>query len=276
MESTIERYKNELTRLIYATNSIKVYVQCFSKYLKYFKGRDYRNISDAEIKEYLLHLVNAEKISANYQNQMINAIKFYYEKVLNRPRKTYSINRPRKETKLPVILSQGEIKSMVDVCDNLKHKAIIMLMYSAGLRESEVINLRISDIDSRNMIITIRQAKGAKDRIAPLSPKMLELLRQYWLQYKPVSYLFEGQFSDQYSATSIRNIVKQLAVKAKVNRRVYPHLIRHCFATHSFEAGTDLALLQTVLGHKNIKTTMIYTHISTRKVSQMATPDQHF
>ncbi len=276
MELTIDKYKNELIRLNYAVNSIKVYLQCFTKYLQYFEGRDYRNISDAEIKNYLLHLVNNDKISGNYQNQIINSIKFYYEKVLNRPRKTYSINRPRKQTKLPEVLSQAEIKSMFDVCTNLKHKAILLLMYSAGLRESEVINLCVSNIDSKEMVINIKQAKGAKDRIAPLSPKMLEVLREYYKQYKPENYMFKGQFKEQYSATSIRNIVNQLAEKAKITRNVHPHLIRHCFATHCFEAGTELALLQRVLGHKNIKTTMIYAHISKRKISQMSTPDQNF
>lgn len=276
MESTIQTYKNELIMLNYAANSIKVYLQCFAKYLEYFKGRDYRNISDAEIKNYLLHLVNTEKISPNYQNQYINAIKFYYEKVLKRPRKTYSINRPRKQTKLPVLLTQSEVKLMFDVCKNLKHKAILLLMYSAGLRESEVINLRVSNIDSKQMIINIKQAKGAKDRVVPLSQKMLEVLREYYKEYRPDGYMFKGQFSEQYSATSIRNIVKQLAVKANISKNVHPHLIRHCFATHCFEAGTELALLQKVLGHKNIKTTMIYAHLSNRKISQMATPDQNF
>lgn len=276
MESTIDRYKNELIRLKYASNSIKVYMQCFNKFLLHFKARDYRNISDDDIKNFLLFLVETDNISSEYQNQIINAVKFYYEKVLHRPRKTYNINRPRKETKLPVVISQGEVKAMFDVCTNLKHKAILLIIYSAGLRESEVINLQVSDIDSKNMVIHIRQAKGAKDRLAPLSAKMLEVLRDYYKEYKPKLYLFEGQFSYKYSATSIQSIIKQLAAKANVNRRVYPHLIRHCFATHSFEAGTELALLQKVLGHKNIKTTMIYTHISTQSISGMSTPDQNF
>ncbi|MBV5347850.1 tyrosine-type recombinase/integrase [bacterium] len=271
----LENYTNELKRRGFAKNTITVYSSCFTVYLNNFKGKDIRYVSEEHIKNFLLSMLDNYNISPSYQNQLINAIKFYYEQILHQPRKVYYINRPKVEKKIAVILSQDEVRRIFNECHYLKHKAILYLIYSAGLRESEVINLKLSDIDSENMVIYIQQSKGKKDRIVPLSEKTLTLLREYYksLTPKPETYLFQGQFKEQYSASSIREFLNKYAFLAGIKKNVYPHLLRHCFTTHSYEAGIDLHLLQDVLGHKSFKTTQGYIHNSTQRVAQMSTPD---
>ena len=168
-------------------------------------------------------------ISISQQNQRINAIKFYYEKVLGREKQYYDLHRPNKEHKLPEVLSKTESKRIFAVTTNLKHKCILMLLYSAGLRRSELLNLKVSDIDSERMVINIRGAKGMKDKISLLSDNLLKLLRIYYKEYKPKKYLFEGQKGGKYSPTSVANILKKAALKAGIKKTVTPYMLRHSF-----------------------------------------------
>jgi len=274
----IENYTSELQRRNFSKNTVKVYTGCFEIFINNHPGQDIRYISGENILKFLKMMVDTKHISSSYQNQLINAIKFYYEQILHLPRKTYYIDRPRRESKLPVVLSKDEIRRLFAVIANLKHKSILQVIYSAGLRESEVINLKITDINSAEHLILLRQAKGNKDRYVKLSDNTLLLLREYFKVYRPVSFLFYSQCNknEQYSASSIRQFLNKYAKLAGIIKNVYPHLIRRCYATHLFEYGTDIAMLKNALGHKNIKTTMVYTHISTQSIAQMASPDMSF
>ena len=212
------------------------------------------------------------QISVSQQNQRINAIKFYYEKVLGRDKQYYDIHRPKKEQKLPKVLGKEEIKKILNCTENIKHKAILSLLYSAGLRRSELINLQLTDIDSSRMVILIHGGKGKKDRISLLSQKLLILLRDYYKKYKPGKNLFEGQNRAKYSPTSIGKILKRSAKKAGIQKKVTPHMLRHSFATHLLEQGTDLRFIQELLGHNSSKTTEIYTHVAVKNLVDIKNP----
>ena len=229
-------------------------------------------ITDKEINKYLLQLIQSKGISLSQQNQRINAIKFYYEKVLGRKKQYYKISRPPKEKRLPSVLSPEEIQSMLDVTTNIKHKCILMTLYSGGLRRSELINLKISDIDSDRMLIRIGHSKGNKDRYTLLSTQLLSHLRAYYLEFKPKHWLFEGPGEKQYSATSIENIFRKSHHKAGIKKKASPHTLRHSFATHLLEQGINLRYIQELLGHSSTKTTEIYTRVSSHKLSQIINP----
>jgi integrase/recombinase XerD len=263
-DKILEIYHNELLRLKYSFDTIKSYDSCFKIYCNHFINDDIRFISDESIKGFLLFLITEFDISSSYENQFINAIKFYYEKILNRSRKTYYINRPKRERKQPVILNLYEVSKLINSIENIKHKAIASLLYGSGLRISELINLKAEHIDSINMRVIVQQGKGKKDRTTLLSKSELELLRQYFREYRPKIYLFNGQNGQlKYSKRSIEQIIANAAIKSNIKKHVTPHTLRHCFATHLLESGTDIRYIQYLLGHSNIKTTQIYTHIST-------------
>ena len=276
MENILKQYKDLLIQKRYSKNTQDIYCNYFKDFCVYFKKEDLSNITTAQINAYILELIKFKNISISQQNQRINAIKFYYEKILGRDKQYYELHRPKKEHKLPKVLSKDEIKKIFDVTNNLKHKCILMLIYSAGLRRSELLNLTISDIDSKRMVIIINGAKGKKDRISLLSDNLLQLLRQYYKEYHPKKYLFEGQNGGKYSATSIANILRKGAKKAGIRKTVTPHMLRHSFATHLLEQGTDLRYIQELLGHGSSKTTEIYTHVSKKAIDKIKNPMDDF
>jgi site-specific recombinase XerD len=255
-------YLELLQQKRYSPNTIKTYTSYFLHFQRHFSTKNIEKVTKEEINAYLLVLINRNKISDSQQNQRINAIKFYYEKVLGRQREFYQIERPRSSSKLPVVISMAEIKRMIEVTRNLKHKVIIELLYSGGLRRSELINLKVEDIDSDRMLIKVSGGKGKKDRYTQLSRNVLLSLRLYYEDYRPKKYIIEGQDGGMYSATSIANIVKDASKQAGIRKRVTPHMLRHSFATHHLESGTDLRYIQEWLGHSSPKTTQIYTHVS--------------
>jgi site-specific recombinase XerD len=267
-----EEYIEKLKLKRYSENTKKVYVPLFEDFINYFKTKSLDDISEEDIKNYLLYLVGKRKVSASYQNQAINSIKFYYEKVLGGVRTFYNIDRPFMPKTLPTVLSEAEILRIVKSITNIKHKSIILLIYSAGLRISELINLKISDIDSERMIISIKGAKGKKDRISLLSKKVLLILREYFKQYKPKKWFFEGQKGEEYSTKSIQKIFKVACQKANIIKKVTVHTLRHSFATHLLERGTDLRYIQELLGHGSSKTTEIYTHITRKGMDKVKSP----
>jgi site-specific recombinase XerD len=229
-------------------------------------------ITEPEIVAYTRYLVQERGVSASTQNQAINAIKFYYEKVKGGGRKFYQLERPIKEKKLPTVLSIEEIQDMIKSTANLKHKTMIMVCYSAGLRLNELLSLRPSDVDSDRMQISIKQGKGKKDRFTLLSEKLLPLLRDYYRAYRPKEYLFEGETGGQYSARSFQTVVQEALVRAKVRKHASVHTLRHSFATHLLEGGTDLRYIQNLLGHGSSKTTEVYTHVTSRALSGIKSP----
>ncbi len=265
-------YTEKLKELRYSSNTLNVYTDLFEEFINYYPDKGAPDITEEEIIAFLRYLVNDRKISTSYQNQSINAIKFYYERVLGGKRKIYLIERPRKEHYLPEVLSEEEVTAILKAITNLKHKALIMTIYSGGLRISELINLKIKDIDSDRMQIRIQQSKGKKDRYTLLSKKTLITLRRYFVEYKPKEWLFEGKSGEQYSDRSIQNILKNAVHKVGIKKKITVHTLRHSFATHLLESGTDLRYIQSLLGHSSSKTTEIYTHITTKGFDQIKNP----
>ena len=255
----------------YSHSTRSTYLHMIRGYLKYF-GNDLTSLTKDQIIAYQKHLILEKQVSVSYQNQSINAIKFYFEKILGKDRETYQIDRPKKEHKLPMVLSREEVSSILTAVSNLKHQSILYTIYSGGLRISEVINLRISDIDSGNDRILIRGAKGKKDRVTLLSPRLLNHLRIYFLKYRPQLWLFEGPENKQYSTTSIQAIFKRALGKAKITKKATVHTLRHSFATHLLEDGVNLRYIQMLLGHNSSKTTEIYTHVTKTRLSDISSP----
>lgn len=265
-------YIDKLKELRYSDNTIKVYTDLFCEFINYYHEVEISHITESMIVDFLRYLVNKRNVSTSYQNQSINAIKFYYEKVLRGPRKVYQIDRPRKEKTLPEVLSTEEVAAILKSINNLKHKAIIMTIYSSGLRISELTNLRITDIDSKRMQIHVKQGKGKKDRYTLLGNKTLDTLRFYIKEYKPKEWLFEGANGGQYSTRSVQNILKISLKKVGIHKNISVHSLRHSFATHLLESGTDLRYIQELLGHASSKTTEIYTHITTKGFDKIKNP----
>ncbi len=262
----------KIKELRYSESTEKTYTYALEDYLNYHHQIDIERLNEGHIQSFLRYLVMERKVSTSYQNQAINAIKFYYERVLGGQRKTYFIDRPKKEKSLPVVLSEEEIVRIIRSVENIKHRAILMVIYSAGLRISECINLKIKDIDSSRMQIRVEQAKGKKDRYTILSEKTLRFLRIYFLEYKPKVYLFEGQTGGIYSKRSIQSIFKAAVLKAGIQKQVTVHTLRHSFATHLLENGVNLRYIQSLLGHSSSKTTEIYTHVTTKGMDQLKSP----
>lgn len=265
-------YLEKLEQKRYSPQTIKIYTHYFKDFLIYFDGKELVDISFDEINAYLHKLIKEQNISSSQQNQRINSIKFYYEKVLGRATEYYNIERPHIEKTLPDVLSKEEIYKMIQLTQNIKHRCIIALIYSCGLRRSEAINMELTDIDSKRMLVKVRAAKGKKDRYVQLSQYTLDLLRTYYKREKPKKWVFEGVNGAQYSAANVLNVVKHAAKRAKIKKRVYTHILRHSFATHHLEQGTDLRYIQEWLGHGSSKTTEIYTHVSKKDFSKFKNP----
>ena len=266
-----EEYLRKLETKKYALNTAKIYISIFEKFINYYKNRDLLQLNENDIQLYLQHLVQ-NNYSNSYLNQAVNGIKFYYEVVLQMPNRFYSIDRPRKEKKLPVVLSKEEVKTIISNINNIKHKCIISLLYSAGLRRSELLKLKISDIDSSRMKIHVKDGKNNKDRYTILSTTALNDLRKYWKGFKPKDFLFEGAKGGKYSAASIDKIIKRATFKSRIRKRVSSHTFRHSFATHLLEDGVDLRYIQTLLGHSSSLTTEIYTHIAINFTNNIKSP----
>ncbi len=256
----------------YSPKTLKTYTSMLHLYMNYYKDRTLDDLSDEDIREYLLYLVDQKKVSQSYQNQAINAIKFYYEQVLGRPTQTYYLQRPKREMTLPSVMSEAEVLMLLRKVDNLKHRAALCLIYSAGLRIGELINLKICDIDSSRFEIRINQAKGKKDRISILSPNILKLLQEYFKVYRPREWLFEGQFGEKYSAGSIEAVFRKAKKAAGIKKKATVHTLRHSFATHLLERGTDLRYIQALLGHQSSRTTEIYTHVTEKGFKKIISP----
>lgn len=256
----------------YSSNTIRLYRNAFSLFLDYIYPRAAGDTSKKEIEDYLLFLAKQQHYSETAIHTVVNALKFYLEQVLHRPREFYTLQRPKKALKNPTVFSESEITKIIQAISNPKHRAMIMIGYAAGLRVSEIVNLKIKDIDSERMVIYIRNAKGKKDRQVSLSETLLPFLRSYYIKYKPKGYLFEGQQGGAYSTRSLQLILKEAKQKAGVKKQGSMHALRHSFATHLLEGGTDLTLIQKLLGHNDIKTTLRYTHVSKTLLQKVQSP----
>lgn len=256
----------------YSYATLKSYKLCFRKFLWHFNDIDPKEISKAQISDYIYHLIKEKNISESAQNQMINAIKCYYEKVLGRPRELYDITRPKKKQSLPQVLSTEEVRKILEAVPNLKHRTILMAVYSGGLRLGEILRLRVSDVMEDQQKIFIKGGKNKKDRYTLLSKQFITILTQYIKAYDPKYWLFEGQTGGQYSASSVQHIFRAATAKADVGHFATLHTLRHSFATHLLEAGVDIRYIQELLGHSHIDTTVIYTHVAQNRLSGIVSP----
>jgi site-specific recombinase XerD len=245
----------------YSQHTLRNYKSELAVFLKYFENIDLKQITKDQIESYVYHLISKYKIGESRQNSAINAIKFYYEQVLGMPREYYNIQRPKRASQLPNTLSVEEVFKLINAPDSIKHKAILYTIYAAGLRMSELLNLRVKDIRSDEGYIFIKGAKGKKDRHTVLSDYLLKLLRGYYKKYHPSYWLFEGQEGGKYSATSVQSIFRRAQKKSGANPWSTPHTLRHSFATHLLENGENLRNIQILLGHESSRTTEIYTHV---------------
>ena len=262
-------YLQKLKLKKYANNTVRSYVSRFEEFINYYRDIDLINLNENDVREYLQKLIDEER-SNSYINLSINAIKFYYEMVLGMPYRFYSIERPRKEFKLPKVLSKEEVLAIIKHTNNIKHRCIVSLLYSAGLRRSELLNLKMENIDSKRMLIKVKQAKGNKDRNTVLNQSVLDDLRKYYKINSPKTYLFEGNLpGKKYSPSGVLKVVSEAAERAGIRERVSPHMLRHSFATHLLENGTDLRYIQLLLGHNSTKTTEIYTHVASNTFAEI-------
>ena len=268
-----EGYLELLEQKRYSPSTIKTYRAYFSDFMEYHKGRNIDRLKVADINKYILYLVNEKKISVSQQNMRINAIKFYYEQVKGGQRQYYGgITRAKEYKSLPEVLSRNEVSRILSCLSSPKHRCMISLIYSAGLRRSELLNLTPKDIISERMLVRI-MGKGRKCRYSLLSEKLLKDLREYFKEYRPQKWLFEGEKpGEQYSASALVKVLKEAASRAGIMHRVHVHMLRHSFATHLLEQGTDLRTIQELLGHNDIKTTSIYLHVTSAHKSSIPNP----
>lgn len=268
----LDTYSNHLIRMRYSKNTIKVYTSFFKQFIIFLKHKPIHKASENDVRKFQDYLVNNKKVATSTQNQAINAIKFYFEKVLGGEKKVYYIERPRKQKQLPKVLSEEQIFAILKATKNLKHKFIISLLYASGLRISELLNLRKTDILVEKNIIFVRFAKGNKDRTTVFAENLKKLYSLYLKEFKPNYWLFEGINRKKYSSTSVGNILKNASKKAGITQNVTPHMLRHSFATHMLEQGVDLRYIQQILGHSNSKTTEIYTHVTSKSLAKIKSP----
>ncbi|WP_241499115.1 tyrosine-type recombinase/integrase [Rufibacter ruber] len=269
-------YLEKLLLLNYSRITMRTYHSLLLRFLNTYatKGLEAIQLFDQEeMNRYHRQMVQAGTYSCSMVNQSINAVKFYYQRVLLRTEvQLNQVERPEKPEKLPLVLSRQEVASLLASTPNLKHRCLLQLLYAGGLRIGEVINLRITDVQSARNLLLIRGGKGKKDRTTLLSQRLLENLRAYYKEYRPKEWLFEGQFGGQYTVESIRNVFRAAVEKAGIKTKATPHTLRHSFATHLLEQGTDLRYIQTLLGHSSSKTTEIYTHITSHALGQITSP----
>jgi site-specific recombinase XerD len=258
-------------------NTIQNYFSSFLQFCYYcqLKNIDKKELDGNAVNRVVLELSTRNVYGISMRHSLINAVLYYYKNVLGRFDYKNGIIRPKKDKELPHVLSKEVVQVILRNCENLKHRTMLSLTYASGLRVGEVLKLKVCDIDSKRMLITVRGGKGKKDRIVMLSEKILILLREYFKQYKPSHYLFEGQYGGVYSEASLRKVLHNACVKAKVLERPTLHWLRHSFATHLLEAGTDIRYIQQLLGHASTKTTEIYTHVSTKHIGMIKSPLDH-
>jgi integrase/recombinase XerD len=266
----------ELQRRNYSQTTVSSYVKIVAAFAKHF-DRPPDQMGPEQIRAYQVYLINERKLNARTVGHHTAALRFFYCKTLKRAYPIEEVPYPKAPRRLPTILTQEEAVRLIDAASNLFHRAMLMTVYSTGMRRAEMCQLKVADIDSDRMLIHIRQGKGRRDRGVPLSPKLLETLRQYWLWMKPKTYLFPGTVNSSRADKPITpkmlwEACREAAQRAGITKAVRPHLLRHSFATHLLEGGADLPTLQALLGHADLKPTSIYLHLSERHLRAAGTP----
>jgi len=256
----------------YSPKTIKNYIYHVSGFVRFYK-KSPSLLGESEIRQYLHYCITEKRVNEGTVNASYSALKFLYTKILNKPWNVEKLTRIKERRRLPIVLSPEEVKKIFDATEYLKHKAILMTIYSGGLRVSEVCNLKITDIDSKNMQIFIREGKGKKDRYTLLSKSNLEILREYWKEYKPKEFLFSGRYrTDAINPRSVQRVFEKARKKAGISKHATVHTLRHSFATHLLDSGTDICYIQRLLGHTRISTTTIYLHLRRMDLLSIKSP----
>lgn len=267
---------DELQRRNYAQNTVRTYIRIVERFAQHF-GRSPAKLGPDQIREYQVHLFRDRHLSPGTVEQHVAALRFFYVKTLKRPYMHEHLPMPKRQRPLPEVLSPAEVQRLLDSARNLYHRAMLMTLYSTGMRRSEMCRLRVSDIDSERMVIHIHYGKGGRDRDVPMSEKLLETLREYWRWMKPKTWLFPGTVNHLRADVPISTKIswdacRQAAHRAGIKKRVTPHILRHSYATHMLEAGADLRTIQILLGHAKLEHTVIYLHLSHRHLTAVANP----
>ncbi|MFM2225771.1 MAG: hypothetical protein RJA07_1973 [Bacteroidota bacterium] len=269
----IQQFKQWMRSKRYSESTIDTYTEALKVFLNFYKHKPITEITNQDLIVFNNEFIIKNKLSASYQNQIVNGVKLFFAKIVNAKLNPDLVHRPKKPKLLPNVLSKEEVKQILNAHSNIKHRTMLSLIYSCGLRRSELLYLKPEHVDSKRNVLILKAAKGKKDRIAPLSDKTVALLRDYYKLYKPKQWLFEGQNTgEQYDARSLSNVLTQALGKTNIRRPVTLHWLRHSYATHLLEAGTDLRYIQEILGHKSSKTTEIYTHVSTKSLQKIISP----
>jgi integrase/recombinase XerD len=269
----IDEYKKWLTHKRYSENTIHRYTEMISIFAGHMGSTSLRMITNADVIEFVRGKLIAQGYSFTYQNQLVSALKLFFREIVNAPIDIEKLERPRREHKLPNVLSKDEIKAILQSPKNVKHKTMLSLIYACGLRRRELLWLKPNDVDSSRGLLTIRNSKGRKDRMVPISDRTIGMLKEYYKLYRPKVWLFEGQEpGERYSEASLSKVLKVALEATKINKPATLHWLRHSYATHLLEAGTDLRYIQELLGHKSSRTTEIYTHVSQNSLQKVKSP----
>ncbi|WP_299397636.1 tyrosine-type recombinase/integrase [uncultured Gelidibacter sp.] len=271
-QKAMSDFINQLQLKAYSQNTVRVYCAELKHLLLLIREYPVDKLTPERLKAYFLYCLKNEKMKERKLNGKINAIKFYFEQVLHHNKMFFDIPRPKKPSTLPKLLTQQEIKRLFRQVTNAKHLLALQLCYGMGLRVSEVVNLKLAHINSKDKIVLIAAGKGKKDRYVPLPTSVVPLLRAYYYEFKPKEYLLEGQYGGQYSKGSVQSVFRNAMQKARINKSIGIHGLRHSYASHLLQTGTDIRIIQDLLGHHNIKTTMIYTHVTQKQINQVKSP----
>lgn len=272
-QKKVKEFESWMHSKRYSSSTIGTYADALKTFLRFYANKAVSEINNNDVVVFNNEYILKNKLSASYQNQVINSIKLFFRTIELKSLETELVHRPRTQLVLPNVLSKEEVKLILTAHNNIKHKTMLSLIYSCGLRRSELLSLKLADIDSKRGLIIVRQAKGKKDRVVPLSNKILQLLRDYFVAWKPKDWLFEGQNGNgQYDESSLAKVLKQAVEKSKINKPITLHWLRHSYATHLLENGTDLRYIQEILGHSRSRTTEIYTHVSNKSIQKIISP----
>jgi integrase/recombinase XerD len=271
--SHIAEFRRWLEHKRYSKNTITTYTEMLTLFAGHIKPKMLSETSNADVIDFVHRVLLSEGYSFTYQNQLVSSLKLFFREIVQSAIEIEKLERPRREHKLPNVLSKEEIKRLLEAHANIKHKTMLSLIYACGLRRSELLNIKPTDIDRQRHMLTIRNAKGRKDRVVPISDKTIMMLEDYFKSYRPKIWLFEGQAEGtSYNEQSLQSVFKQALEKARLKKPATLHWLRHSYATHLLEAGTDLRYIQELLGHKSSRTTEIYTHVSSNSLQKIKSP----
>lgn len=269
----MESFKRYLKSKRYSERTVEVYCDALTTFLKFHHEKTTGEITNNDVIRFNNDFILAKDYSSSFQNQVVNAVKLFYKEIKSKKIDVDLLHRPKREKKLPNVLSKEEVAKLLSAPTNMKHRMILTITYGCGLRRGEVLKLKPGDIDSKRKVLWIREAKGKKDRVVMISNKLIDKLREYYKAYRPKVWLFEGQKpGEPYSEKSIEQVMKQAVAKVGINPAASLHWLRHSFATHLHEAGSDIRTIQELLGHSSSKTTEIYTHVSNRAIQNIRSP----